>query len=123
MYFIICMLSFGPASSYLDPYRCLLDGSAGNEEPFVIYAVNGCRPQVLMRLDVQRTGIHAVVRMGNGDICSVHSVSKPYLFIANTVDRLQRDATRLSFASDQFLPSFRTFTYNVGSILLVLALA
>ena len=76
-----------------------------------------------MRLDVQRTGIHTVVRMGDSHVGSVYSVSKPIVFIANTVKGLQRDATRLSFASDQFLPSFRTFTYNVGSILLVFALA
>ena len=76
-----------------------------------------------MRLDVQRTGIHAVVRMGDSHIGSVHSVSKPFVFIANPVRGLQRDATRLSFAGDQFFPSFRTFTYNVGSILLVFALA
>ena len=76
-----------------------------------------------MRLDVQRTGIEAVVRMLDSYIGSVHSVSKPFVFIPNTVEGLQRDATRLSLASDQFLPSFRTFTYNVGSILLVFALA
>ena len=76
-----------------------------------------------MRLNVQRTGIHAVVRMGHSHIGSVHFVSKPSVFIANPVKDLQRDATRLSFAGDQFLPSFRTFTYNVGSILLVFALS
>ena len=76
-----------------------------------------------MRLDVQRTGIYTVVRMRDSYIGSVHSVSKPFVFPPNTVKVLQRDATRLSFASDQFLPSFRTFAYNVGSILLVFALA
>ena len=38
-----------------------------------------------MRLDVQRTGIHAVVRMGDSHIGSVHSVSEPFVFIAHTV--------------------------------------
>ena len=76
-----------------------------------------------MRLDVQRIGIHAIVRVRDSDVGSLHSVSKLLVCIANTVKSLQRDATRLSLASDQFLPSFRTFTYNVGSILLVLALA
>ena len=76
-----------------------------------------------MRLDVQGVGIHAIVRVRDSDIGSLHSVSNLLDFIANNVKGLQRDATRLSLAGDQFLPSFRTFTYNVGSILLVLAFA
>lgn len=76
-----------------------------------------------MRLDVQGVGIHTIVRVRDSDIGSLRAVSNLLVIIANTVKGLQRDATRLSLASDQFLPSFRTFAYNVGSILLVLTLA
>lgn len=45
-----------------------LNSSSGDEKPLVIYAVNRCRPQVLVWLDVERAGVYTVRRMRNGDI-------------------------------------------------------
>lgn len=45
-----------------------LDGSARDEEPFVVYAINGCWPQVLVGLDVEGAGVDAIRRMRDGDI-------------------------------------------------------
>lgn len=46
----------------------LLDGSARDEEPLVVYTVNGCWSQVLVGLNVERAGVDAIRRMRDGDI-------------------------------------------------------
>ena len=48
--------------------RLHLDGSAGDEEPFVVYAVNWCGSQIFIGLDADGARLNTISGMGDGHI-------------------------------------------------------